>query len=157
MDINIGDKFLVPTRGGTPFHWNFEDYDESVIEATVLDPSNGMAYYFAEGATCDHEFYGPMVFMQAGDGYIQWVPVDALRPLGSYNSKYKVKVGDVVRVLENQYKSKLCPVSEVGRLAYVTDVMVHGCQLSLVPDSHPDEHSERSLFFRYEWFEPYKG
>lgn len=155
MDINIGDKFLVPTRGGTPFHWNFEDYDESVLEATVLGPSSGMAYYFAEGAIYDNEFYGPMVFMQAGDGYKQWIPVDALRPLGSYKSKYKI--GDVVRVLENHYKSKLCPVSEVGKLAYVTDVMVHGCQLSLVPDSHPDEHSERSLFFMNHEFEHYEG
>jgi len=156
MDINIGDKFLVPTRGGKPFHWDFEYYDESVLEATVLDPSSSMAYYyFAEGAICDHMFYGPMVFMQAGYGYKQWVPVSALRPLGSYTPKYKV--GDVVRVLENQYKSKLCPVSEVGRLAYVTDVMGHGCQLSLHPDSHPDEHSERSLFFLNHEFEPYEG
>lgn len=153
MDINIGDKFLVPTRGNDPFHWNFKDYDESVVEATVIEPSIGVSFFETEGVFWNNPSHGYIVLMQTGDGYFQWVPVDALRPLGSYKPKYKV--GDVVRVLGNQYTS--CPVSEVGRLAYVTDVMEHGCQLSLVPDSHPDEHSERSLFFMNHEFEPYEG
>lgn len=152
MDINIGDKFLVPTRGNDPFHWNFE-YDESVVEATVIDPSIGVTHHATKGVFWDNPNHGYIVLMQTSDGYFQWLPVDELRPIGSY----KYKIGDVVRVLDNQYISGPCPVSEVGRLVYVTDVMEHGCQLSLHPDSHPDEHSERSLFFMNHEFEPYKG
>ena len=70
--------------------------------------------------------------------------------------KISFKVGDRVIVKENKY-SGLLDVSRVGTLAYVTDVLEHGCQLALDPDCHPDEHSKRSLFFRNEWFEPYEG
>lgn len=151
MDINIGDKFLVPTRGNDPFHWSFE-YDESIVEATVIDPSIGVIHHATKGVFWDNPNHGYLVLMQTGDGYFQWLPIDELRSLESY----KYKIGDVVRVLENQFSSGFRPVSNVGGLVYVTDVMEHGCQLSLVPDSHPDEHSSRSLFFMNHEFEPYK-
>jgi len=154
MNINIGDKFLVPTRGNDPFHWNFE-YDESVVEVTVLEPSEGIYFHEEiEGAFWINRNYGYIVYVQASDEYAQWVPVGELRPV--VNNKPKFKVGDVVRVLKNKFVSDLCPVATVGGLVYVTDVLNHGCQLSLVKDSHPDEHSERSLFFMNGEFEPYK-
>lgn len=67
------------------------------------------------------------------------------------------KVGDRVVVKENPYRraSDGPGVATVGGVVYVTEVLEHGCQLALDPDCHPDEHSIRSLFFRFKFFEPY--
>ena len=69
------------------------------------------------------------------------------------------KVGDRVVVKENHYHRDFDgpSVATVGGIAYVTEVLDHGCQLALDPDCDPDEHSYRSLFFRLDFFEPYKG
>lgn len=164
MDINIGDKFLVPTRGNDPFHWNFElaellggEYDESVIDVTVLDPKEGIFYHDQiEGVFWNNENYGPVVYVQASDEYAQWVPVGELRPV--VNNKPTFKVGDRAVVKDNNpyLGSEEGHIGYPGTVAYVTEVLEHGCQLALYPDCHPDEHSKVSLFFRYEWFEPYK-
>lgn len=156
MDINIGDKFLVPTRGNDPFHWNFE-YDESVIEVTALDPKEGVPYHDQiEGAFWINSNYGPIVYVQPSDEHAQWVPVGELRPV--VNNKPTFKVFDLVVVKGNHpyFGSEEGHIGFPGTVAYVTEVLDHGCQLSLVSDSHPDEHSERSLFFMNGEFEPYK-
>lgn len=152
MNINIGDKYLVPTHGNEPFKWNFE-CEEDVIEAKVIEPSIGVAFSSTDGVFWNNPFHGHLVLMKGSDGYFQWVPVDVLKPI--VNNKPKYKLGDCVIVKENKY-GDLLDVSRVGTLAYVTDVLDHGCQLALDPDCDPDEHSERSLFFGYEEFEPYK-
>jgi hypothetical protein len=68
----------------------------------------------------------------------------------------KFKIGDRV-VVKNNNPYLGSNVGFPGTVAYVTDVLKHGCQLALDPDCHPDEHSKRSLFFLNEWFEPYEG
>lgn len=153
MNIEVGQIFTVKSRGNDPFDWNFDRLQET-IKVMVIEPDQSYyTLYEMNGVVWDNPYHGFLVLVKDAFHNEQWVPVEALNPL----EENSYKVGDVVRVLENQYKSGLCPVSEVGRLVYVTDVMEHGCQLSLVPDSHPNEHSSRSLFFMDHEFEPYKG
>lgn len=68
------------------------------------------------------------------------------------------KLGDAVRILKNTYTDENMVVDNIhvyipNTIGFVTDVNNYGCQVSLVPYSDPDEHSERSLFFLYEEFE----
>ena len=68
----------------------------------------------------------------------------------------KFKVGDRAVVNNNNpYQVEGVIISLPGTVAYMTEVLEYGCQLALDPDCDPDEHSKVSLFFRYEWFEPY--
>lgn len=66
------------------------------------------------------------------------------------------KVGDRVVVKNNNpYRNnKRNKIGFPGTVAYVTEVLGHGCQLALDSDCDPDEHSDRSLFFLYGEFEP---
>lgn len=74
------------------------------------------------------------------------------------DASYNYKVGDKVVVKENCYRFRPneIGVGHIGTVAYVTEVLAHGCQLALDPDCDPDEHSDRSLFFMNGTFEPYK-
>ena len=150
MNIEVGKTFTVKSRSSYPFNWNFDSLQET-IKVLVIDPDQFYYnLYKMNGVVWDNPYHGFLVLVKDAFHNEQWVPVDALNPV----EKTSYKVGDVVRVLENAYT---LPVSQVGSLRYVTDVLPHGCQLAMSPDVHPDEHSDRSLFFYNEWFEPYKG
>lgn len=59
------------------------------------------------------------------------------------------KVGDVVLVIGNAYKSHIDhkDVGRKGSLGYVTAVEPHGVQVARWSDYDPDAHDENSLFF----------
>jgi len=152
MNIEVGQIFTVKSRGNDPFDWNFDRLQET-IKVIVIEPDQSYyTLYEMNGVVWDNPYHGFLVLVKDAFHNEQWVPVDALNPL----EENSYKVGNRVIVKENKYYSGLLDVSRVGTLAYVTDVLDHGCQLALDPDCDPDEHSKRSLFFGYEEFERYE-
>lgn len=71
-----------------------------------------------------------------------------------------MKVGDKVTIKANKYDLgghyEGFPISKPGAVAYITEILSHGAQLATYPDCDPDEHSEQSLFFRFDEFEVVK-